>query len=192
MIAVTDLTRERIDSDDIDVLNEHLRQLVGLPFLSLRTSYPDELKVHLGAPVPYRHPALKDRVRGEYVLGARASEWILITGKDRAVHRGCGADENPPGAITPAELEARTTILPGSRAIAATAYRMPLTWSRSGLCLELRFADGSRLEVRPIPDFDPHDDCPPADWEVLAPGDHCLRAGPGIRWKWVAEPSTDH
>jgi hypothetical protein len=52
-------------------------QLVGEPLLRASFSYGGELRLHFGTSVPYENARLAGRTRGEWVLGLRATPWVL-------------------------------------------------------------------------------------------------------------------
>ena len=54
--------------------------------------------------------------------------------------------------------------------------------SAEGVGLTLEFGDGSRFVV--IPDDQPDDGTPLADWELFTPYDRYLACGPGPVWSY--------
>src|SRR4051812_41074713 len=66
--------------DNVPELQAYLAQLVGEPFRFARVSYGDELTLHFGDLGPARSPRLTKRPCGAYVLGVRASPWLLKAG----------------------------------------------------------------------------------------------------------------
>lgn len=64
-----------------DLLNDAERwigKLAGAPLLRASFSYGGELRLHFGKPVAYENPRLAGRSRGEWVLGLRATPWVLV------------------------------------------------------------------------------------------------------------------
>ena len=61
-------------------------------------------------------------------------------------------------------------------------WHVPQTASRGGVALVLQLSDGSRLSV--IPDDEPDDGTPLADWELFTPYDMFLACGPGPVWSY--------
>src|SRR5664279_366973 len=70
--------------EDLRDLQAILNGLVDLPLLAVRTAYGQELRLDFGQSVPFRSPLLAGRVRGEWVLGTRASPWRVIRSKEFA------------------------------------------------------------------------------------------------------------
>jgi hypothetical protein len=84
--ALIDLGRAREpSSDDLPALSSYLSQLVGEPFRFARESCGDELTLHFGDLSPARWPKLKGRLYKEYILGPRASPWVLKSGPEPVV-----------------------------------------------------------------------------------------------------------
>ncbi len=113
-------------SDDLRGLGRYLAQLVGEPFRLARVSYGDELTLHFGDLRPARSPKLKSKPYGAYILGLRASPWVLKPGSEPVVVNG-GAllDADATALGTPLgkeELESQTLIEPESRVISATPF----------------------------------------------------------------------
>ncbi len=184
-----DLRQEQKASpDDLPGLYAHLAQLVGEPFRFARVSYGDELTLHFGDLRAARSPKLKHKFYGAYILGLRASPWVLKPGAEPVVLTA-GVVLNPPppafGRPLPKEeLEAGTFIEPEGRVLVATPFVVkPL----EGFGLQLRMSDGSTLQVLPaIPGSDqPEDEGLPklADWELSSPRG-LLSAGPGLGWSF--------
>src|SRR2546423_1423001 len=63
--------------DDMGALRGSLAHLVGEPFRFLRVSYGDELTLHFGDVRSGRTRRTKDLHFGAYILGVRASGWLL-------------------------------------------------------------------------------------------------------------------
>ncbi len=187
--TLIDLSREHAQSsDDLPGLHAHLAQLIGEPFRFVQYSYGDELTLHFGDLEPARHPKLKGRLYGAFMLGLRASPWNLKSGSEPwVVNGGMLLDASKAELGTPLdkrELESRKIIEPGSLVLAAVPFFVQPV---DGFGLQLRFADGSLLSVVPavpVPD-EPEDEGLPdlADWEVFTPRG-LLSAGPGRRWSF--------
>lgn len=189
MTTLVDLRQRRQAADpDIAGLRAYLAQLVGEPFRFSRVSYGDELTLHFGDLRPSRsaRSALK---YGAYILGLRASPWLLKSGAEPAVVTAGIPEEAGPAAfgeqLRKEDLEGGAFIAPESRVLAA----VPVALSRlDGFALEVRLSDGSALFALPGRSHaeNPHgsgDDETPevADWELLAPRG-LLSAWPGPRW----------
>jgi hypothetical protein len=198
--TLIDLSQENEQSsDDLPGLHAHLAQLVGEPFRFVRVSYGDELTIHFGDLEPARHPKLKGKLYGAFMLGLRASPWILKSGSEPlVVNGGVLLDASKAELGTPLdkrELESKKIIEPGSLVLTAAPF---LVQPVNGFGVQLRLSDGSLLSVLPAspePD-EPEDEGLPelADWELFAPRG-LLSAGPGRKWsfepKGVASPARE-
>ena len=72
-------------SDGLPGLHARLTQLIGEPFRFARVSYGDELILHFGDLRPARSPKFKNKMSGVYILGMRASAWLLKSGSDAVI-----------------------------------------------------------------------------------------------------------
>jgi hypothetical protein len=178
-------------SDDLPGLVAQLAPLVGEPFRFVRVSYGDELTLHFGNLEPARNPKLKGKLYGAYILGMRASPWVLKSGTEPVVVNGGVLRDLSEGALgsplRKEELESQRFIEPDSPVLTATAFSVKPV---NGFGLQVRFSDGSTLLILPtIPEPDePEDEGLPelADWELLGPRG-LLNVGPGLKWSF--EPS---
>ena len=178
-----------VPTDQRERLVAHTLALVGEPFRLARITYGGELTLHFGELRPANSPKLPGYFYGTFILGLRASPWLLKSGDGRRLIEG-GADfEPPPGRgkpLTNAELAADPLIPPGARVTSAE----PFAVAPSGAFgLHLGFADGSSFFAQPAAPRPPEpgdEPFPPlADWELTTPaGD--LDAGPGPAWKFAA------
>jgi len=195
--TLIDLRQARAPSPDhLSGLSAYLAQLIGEPFRFARVSYGDELTLHFGDLRPARSPKMKKHPYGAYILGLRASPWILKSGPDSepfVVAAGVILDAPPAAVGTPLrkeELESREFIQPESRVTAATPFVVKPV---NGFGLQLRMADGSTLMVLPTaqePDEPGDEDLPQlADWELSSPRG-LLRAGPSLEWSF--KPRGSH
>ena len=172
---------------DLVGLTVYLSPLVGEPFRFARVSYGDELTLHFGDIRPARSPKLAHRLLyGAYVLGLRASPWILKSGGDRLVITTGIVPEPTRAAVgsplSKEELETGRFIEPDGRVVAATPF---IVTPAGGLGLQLRISDGSSLLVLPAIQEaeEPEDQGLPklADWELSSPSG-LLSAGSGLTW----------
>lgn len=53
-------------------------KLAGTTLLRASFAYGGELRLHFGKPTAYENPRLARRTRGEWVLGLRATPWVLV------------------------------------------------------------------------------------------------------------------
>lgn len=175
--------------DTTEGLAACLAPLIGEPFRFARVSYGDELTLHFGDLRPARSPRLKDKAYGAYVLGVRASLWLLKSGAEPVVVASGIAPALPPQGkpLRKEELEQASLIEPDSRVLSATPF---LVKPAGRFGLELRMSDGGTLSVFPAPpepDEPADDDLPElADWELSSPQGF-LTVGPGLAWSFTSK-----
>ena len=187
----------RSDDGDLAGLVRHLSLLVGEPFHLARFSYGEELTMHFGEMKPTDHPKLRHLRYGSFILGTRASTWVLKSPDGRSI---VSDKEEIPGESwadrrpRKRAVEDDPLIRPGSRVVSAE----PFAVRDVGVGLRLAASDGSALTLVPAgPEAEVEtngaDDLPPeyadlpvADWELFTPAG-TLSAGPGVRWSF--EPS---
>lgn len=183
--------------DYLPGLQAYLAQLVGEPFRFARVSYGDELTLHFGDLRPARSPKLKDRLYGTYILGVRASPWVLKAGNaPMVVAAGIDLDETASGFGRPVrkeDLEGNPPIQPDSRVLSALPFAVK---PANGFGLQIRFSDGSAIHILPAPSDAEEggaseDEALPelADWEVISPSG-LLSAGPGLIWSFKPSSGT--
>jgi hypothetical protein len=178
--------------DDLPALQAYLTPLVGEPFRFARVSYGDELTLHFGDLRPAKSPELKEKLYGAYILGPRASPWVLKAGSEPLVLTTGVLVGGLPAALgnplPKEELESRQFIEPESRVLAAIPFEVK---PGNGFGLQLRMSDGSALLILPSspePE-EPEDEGLPelSDWELLSPRG-LLSAGPGLIWSFKPSP----
>lgn len=175
-------------------LDAYLSQLVGEPFRFARVSYGDELTLHFGDLRPGRSPKVRHLSYGAYILGLRASSWVLKSGTaplivaSDAEFASASSEFGKP--LSKEELEAGKFVEPESRVLSTTAFEVKIAGEFG---LQLRMSDGSALLVLPaIPESDdPRDAELPqlAAWELSSP-QGLLSAGPGLTWSFKPKEGT--
>jgi len=188
VVTLNPLSTQKPSSGSLAELRNHLVQLIGEPFRFLRVSYGDELRFHFGDVLSARSKRFGNLTHGSYVLGVRASLWILKSPSGSVIHSG-GFDGNLEEAerhLTTEEkkqLEANPMIAPESCVLSAIP-----NFNEPGetISLQLKFSDGSSLAVMPPPiatgESGNADLVYVADWELFSPGG-LLSVGPGLSWK---------
>jgi hypothetical protein len=177
---------------DLDGLASVLAVLMGEPFQFARVSYGDELTLHFGDLRPALSPKLKGKMYGAYVLGLRASAWLLKSGTVPVVI-GTGSPHSFGQPIGEEELEAGTFVEPGSRIAEATPFEAK---SSQKFGLQLRLTDGTVLIVLPSPeaadqaDDEDHEPIELADWELRTPHG-LLKVGPKLAWEFQHRKGVD-
>jgi hypothetical protein len=161
--------------------------LIGEPFRFSRISYGDELTLHFGDLRPAQSAKLKAHPYGTYILGLRASPWLLKSGSESMAIITVGV--NPDTALTGTpmtkeEIEADPIIRRDSHVVAVTPF---LFKQSNAIGLRLATADGSTLFVLPndTERDEVLDETTPqiADWELITPNG-LINAGPGPRWSF--------
>ncbi len=196
MIELIDLKEVRFDCSDLSDLQVLLKQLVGQPFRFFRVSYGDELRLHLGDLQSYSSPRMRGRTRGSYIIGARASSWVVTSAPRHMLAASDDICIDQPDGRTARRVNIKTLetgdfITPGSIITFVGASR-----AVHGFALELRFSDDSRTLILPVPesyetvpegetDSDDVTGVGISDWEILTPYERILRVGPGLRWDYV-------
>ena len=197
MIELIDLKEIRHDGSDLSDLQAMLKQLVGQPFLFFRVSYGDELRFHLGDLQSDSNPRMRGRTKGSYIVGARASLWMVYSAPQHVLATSDDDRARPSETQAVARwvdiktIETGGFITPGSIITSAGADH-----SAPGFSLRLHFSDGSTAYTRPAPDPDEVEpdgeegspdvgglDIP--DWEVLTTHQRILKVGPGPRWSYL-------
>jgi|GEM_PF-693917 len=179
--------------DRLSELQAYLAQLVGESFRFARISYGDELTLHFGDLRPARSPKLRKQPYGAYVLGVRASPWLLKSGNAPLVLSGgidIGITSDFGKPVSKEELAAHPFVELDSVVLRAVPFVIKPS---NALGLQLRFSDGSTLHVLPSPpaaDENDEQGLPAlADWELASPGG-LLSAGPGLVWAFKPASST--
>jgi hypothetical protein len=177
--------RKPLQSQDNRDLAAYLLQLQGEPFRFFRFSFGDELTLHFGDLHPARSPKLKGRLYGAFILGVRASQWLLKFGKPGMV----ASQGERVETISKEELETKELIVPDSRVIRTTPFTIQ---PQAAFGLEIALSDGSLLVIVPSAETEAKDDDLPeiADWELLSPSGR-LQAGPGLQWSFEPKAETN-
>ncbi len=150
--------------------------LVGEPFRHVRVSYGGELQLHFGELRQPKSAKLKGKLLyGSYILGLRASAWILSPGSaDFTLTDGQLQPAGTP--IEAGEVESGHAIPPGALVVSAGAFHVEPV---DGIGLRVLLSDGSKLVVLPSRSDGAEGDTPVADWELFSPKGFVLQVGPG-------------
>jgi len=195
MMFRVDLRGVEKNATDLPSLQAYLQQLVGQPFLHFRFSYGDELSLHFGSERPYASAKMKHLTKGSYILGTRASKWLLRSETRSVVVLGGKEVEtqftSPLKPLSREELESSGIIQRGSQIVGANAmsFNFPEVSGfpdapTCGFGLSLHFSDGSSILVAPEASADDHE-VQIADWELFTPYERFLRVGPGLHWSYL-------
>jgi hypothetical protein len=74
---VTEEGKEIRASQDFEILEQQLKEIIGQTCLRANKSYGGELEIHFGEAKPYRHPKLADMPRGSWVLESPGTPWAF-------------------------------------------------------------------------------------------------------------------
>jgi hypothetical protein len=147
-------------ASDVEKIEQLMQGIISEVCWGIHLSYGNELKLEIGARLPYR--VLKGKERGEWSLGARASQWFfylsnepLVTSRDSI------------------ELFKQKTPLMEGNPITAFSVEYP------ELGLEITFSNEMRLKISPS-----WDSSELAHWELLAPNSMFLQVGPEATWRY--------
>jgi len=148
------------NSADLDDLRRQIQPLVGELCWRARLAYADELKLDIGAKVPYKSAKMKGLRKGSWTLGSRGTSWTLDSEEGTISSRSRRSI-----------IEASLRELRGVVTAVSIGYRQ--------LDLQVRFENNWILTIEHRPG-QPTYDLP--YWEVFTPKGACIRAGPGRRW----------
>jgi hypothetical protein len=149
---------------DLDGLHDLTRELVGKACWSAKLGYGDELTLDLGGRVPRLPRSVPPKEKGEWVVRARATPWVI---------------EPAPGDPSEHDAEALMRMIEGAT-ITAVEIGYPDLW------LEITFSNQCTLSLVPEPDDDEEED-PLAYWELFGPRHAVLEVGPGPRWSFTED-----
>ena len=201
MIALIDLKEIQFDRTDLAHLQSLLTQLVGQPFQFFRVFYGDELRLHLGALQSDSNPKMRSRMKGSYILGARASAWIVFSAPRRVLATSGDVDIRQPDIHDPKWMDIKSIETGGFITPDSIVEFARVDRSGHAFSLRLGFSDDSTIFIRPTPvSYESvaegetrSDDLAEmeaaeteiADWELLTPHQRILKVGPGLRWSYV-------
>jgi hypothetical protein len=156
------IVRDITNSSDLDPLQEIVQEILGEVCWQASLSYGDELSLDIGKKIPYPQKAMAGREGGSWILGCRASKWVL---------------ESPSQVIassqlTSEEIKQKIKVVEGTK-IANFKIDYP------DLILRVEFSTGCELKV--FPDLE---DLDLSDWELFTPDDMLVEMGPGRVWSY--------
>jgi len=193
-----DLTQPVEKSQDLFLLHEILGALVGQPCLQVKFSYGGELKLDFGRSIAYSSPKMKDKLKGSWRLGVRASGWRMVFGEVGLMILNGLPEENGLARygteITDEKIEEKAQLLAGKTILRLTPS-FAATWAGSepsqqvrheGIELAVLFEDGSTFRIVPGRAADSENEADGgesvADWELFTPYQTYIRSGPGLVW----------
>ncbi|MEB3338699.1 MAG: hypothetical protein VKJ46_14615 [Leptolyngbyaceae bacterium] len=168
----------------------YLKQLIDQPLLQLRFSYGDELTLHFGNPQQYSSPKLQHLVKGSYIIGARASPWLLFN--PDGIFLGYDEEKSEFQSISrrvnKQEIKTNVNLIQSGTLIdAADLFTIQDLENAWGFGLWLHLANGSLLLIIPNSGKEKIlQDEEVADWEIFMPNNLYLRVGPGLKGSYLA------
>jgi hypothetical protein len=186
---------------DNQTVSRILEKMTGERCLRACFSYGDEVRLHIGGPVPWSSPRLKDEERGAWVLGTRGTPWQLLREENPIVESSANVEREEEilrQTIEGARIKSVEAPLASERTIAlqvtvALMSDILGTPRRAESALTISFDNGYRFCINPGPDDDAGD---LSYWELLTPDHMLLRFGPRRLWSCVpsnvpTRPQTD-
>ena len=157
-------TERRTDDSSWESLREIVHPVIGQPCWKACLGYADELRLHLGARVPYAHAKLAGKFHGEWDFGSRGTTWELV---------------NSFGPVTTSD-DSSETIQRHLRVLEGTTVT-GFDVERTDLRLTVSFSNGCQLRLISIPS---DDEWEMPYWELFAPNHMLLTFGPGGVWTY--------
>ncbi len=153
-------------STDLDRLHGVVGGLLNQKCWKVGFGYGEELRLHLGARIPYGSPRMAGKYMGEWRLATCGTTWVLFTPKNGLVHSNRGSERT---------LAAKAKVLEGAR-IESLDVSVPSN------ALVIRFSNKCLFMVIPQPQDDRYD---LPYWELFTPNHMVLAFGPGKRWSFT-------
>lgn len=156
---------EKIKQDqDLELLRKIVSPMINQICWSVRISYGDEVKFHIGDKIPYTNKKLINLEKGSWIFGTRGTDWKLI-------HQDL--------VITSSSLNVETfeqaiKIVEGSK-ITNFDIHYP------SLVLTITFSNDYHLII--LPDLD--DDSDVAYWELFTPNHMVIEVNPQFTWSYL-------
>jgi len=151
---------------DLEKLEEITSEIIDKVCWEASFSYGDELDLHIGAKIPYKHKFFTGKKKGEWILGSRGTDWLLYSNKEKIV-----SSEDDPDVMREKVKIIENTKIVNFR----TNY--------PDLSLTVNFSNGCELTIIPnTEEDDKYDDI--SYWELFTPYDMVLEVGPGKKWSY--------
>lgn len=152
------------EAADLDQLRAILGGVVGEICWGPRVGYAEELKLDIGAHIPYTNRLLKGKEHGSWMFGSRGTAWELTSANSLWV----SSDDEEDVIRQKIQVIKDTTITD-------IDVRYP------DLDLILTFSNGYQLTILPTEDDDEYE---VAYWELFTPNKMIVEAGPGPTWSY--------
>ncbi|MCP4138193.1 MAG: hypothetical protein GY754_44940 [bacterium] len=165
---ITEITSEK----SLTEIKKIIQGLAGKTCWDARLSYGDELSLEIGEKVPYKSEKLKDKFKGEWSVGARASFWELLSDESFVV----SADDDPD--IVNEKI---------SCIVDSVITKVDILFP--SLTLLIEFNNTYSLMIIPFDEDEEEDEEASdadniSDWEIFTPGDMMLEMGPLNQYRY--------
>jgi hypothetical protein len=157
----TNQTQEIRQISDIRKIEDLMHGIIGEVCWGTRLSYGDEFHFEIGHKIP--NPILKNKEKGSWSLGTRASDWSLYLSNEKLVE---STDE--------LDLIRDKIHLMDENRISSFKIGYPK------LGLEIMFVNKMILRIKPTWD----DDSQLAHWYLMMPNNMFLKVGPASTWSY--------
>ncbi len=148
---------------DLEHLKEITNGIIGEICWRASLSYGDELRLHIGAKIPYSQKSMVGKEKGSWILGTRATEWRI----ESATFALTTSDEDSEIIRKKVQAIENTTIT-----VFETNY--------PDLSLIVLFSNGCKLTLLPDPE---NFELP--FWELFTPYRMFLKVGPDPIWSYI-------
>jgi hypothetical protein len=165
MLINSYITESIKQEQDLQILREIVRPLLGQICWSIEVSYGDELNFHIGEQIPYTNKKLKNHKRGSWVFGTRGTDWKLIY-QDRVITSS---------VLNVETFEQEIKVVEGSK-ISNFDIHYP------SLVLTITFSNNYHLII--LPDLE-DDDSAVAYWELFTPDHMVIEFNPRFTWSYL-------
>ncbi|MDY6781440.1 MAG: hypothetical protein SW833_02615 [Cyanobacteriota bacterium] len=161
-MKTVDTVRRIKKASDLNQIQGLTRKILGEPCWNAHLSYGDELCLDIGKKIPYTQKVMLGKEKGSWILGCRASQWILES-QDKAIASS---------QLAPEGIEREVKVVEGSK---ITRFEI----GYPDLILIVSFSNGCQLKI--FPDLE---DLDLSYWELFTPDAMLLEMGPGRIWSY--------
>ncbi|GFE68255.1 hypothetical protein [Chroococcus sp. FPU101] len=157
---------EKIKQDQyLELLRKIVSPIITLICWSVRISYGDEVKLHIGDKVPYSSKKLIYLEKGSWVFGTRGTDWKLLY-QDQVITSS---------VLNVETFEQKIKVIEGSK-ISDFDIHYP------SLVLTITFSNNYHLII--LPDLE-DDDSDVAYWELFTPEHMVIEVNPRFTWSYL-------
>ncbi|CAG0970200.1 hypothetical protein ANRL3_01448 [Anaerolineae bacterium] len=161
---MTHLIQKVTKATDLEKLGEITSGMLGATCWRANLGYGDELRLDIGARLPYSQPSMTGGEKGAWMLGTRGTVWRL----------DCPSETLATSEDDPEILKQKLHHVEGTT---ITAFET----SYPDLALTVTFSNGCKLTLFPSTE----DDSDLPYWELFTPYQMLLKVGPGAVWSYI-------